>query len=59
MEMMKFGTHALQEVNSKSELANLKHEDTITIKDLDDAYAAATNELITGVDEAHLRLCSY
>ena len=40
-------------MNSKSEFAYLTHEDTITIKDLDDAYAAATDELIAGVDEAH------
>ena len=39
-------------MNSKSESADLTHEDTITIKDLDDAYAAATDELIAELDEA-------
>jgi len=42
----------LQEVNSRPESADLTHADTITIKDLDDAYAAATDELIAELDEA-------
>ena len=54
---------ALQAVNSKPESADLTHEDTITIKDLDDAYAAATDKLIAELSEETaewaLRLCSY
>ena len=59
------GRHAqaLQAINSRPESAGLTHEDTITIKDLDDAYAAATDELIAELDKATaewaLRLCSY
>ena len=48
------GRHAqaLQEVNSKPQSTDPTHEDTVTIKDLDDAYAAATDELIAELDKA-------
>ena len=42
---------ALQEVNSKPQSTDLTHEDTVTIKDLDDAYAAATDKLIAELSE--------
>ena len=43
---------ALQAVNSKPESTDFTHEDMITIKDLDDAYAAATDSLIADLDVA-------
>ena len=42
----------MQAVISKPESTDLTHEDTITIKDLDDAYAAATDSLIADLDVA-------
>ena len=58
----------MQEVNSRTEYVDLTHEDTITIKELDDAYAAATEELIAELDETtekdsyayvHIRLYAF
>ena len=53
----------MQEVNSMPESADLTHKDTMTIEDIDDAYAAATDEFVVEIDEATtewlLRLCSY
>ena len=43
---------ALQSVNSEPESTDLTHEDTITIKHLEDVYASATDSLITELDLA-------
>ena len=41
----------LQEINSSPESVDLRHEDTITLKDQDDTSVAATEELIVELDE--------
>ena len=54
MEKMKLGTHKLckKSIYVKPESTDLTHEDTITIKDLDDGYAGATDSLIIELDVA-------
>ena len=42
---------SIEILRSSMEKTKLTHEDTVTIKDLDDAYAAATDELIAELSE--------
>ena len=52
MKKMKFGTHKLCKKSIQSFNPQTSHMKTVTIKDLDDAYAAATDELIAELDKA-------
>ena len=61
MEKMNLGTHRLCKKSIQGLNPQTSH--TKTIKDLDDAYTAVTDELVAELDEATaewlLRLCPY